>query len=114
MREVLPTHMAPRRVHVLSELAAQLEREVRPQGPHGHAGAGAVTAVRAADARRAVVELLADQLTARGLDGDALPDDFDLLGEELIDSFGLLELITALEERFPVSSSTSRTWTTRT
>jgi acyl carrier protein len=59
-----------------------------------------VTAVRAADARRAVVELLADQLTARGLDGDALPDDFDLLGEELIDSFGLLELITALEERF--------------
>jgi acyl carrier protein len=43
---------------------------------------------------------VADGLRARALSPDAVPDDFDLLLEGVIDSFGLLELITAVETRF--------------
>jgi acyl carrier protein len=54
----------------------------------------------AADVRQFTLARVADGLRAKGLSPEAVPDDFDLLLEEVIDSFGLLELITAVETRF--------------
>jgi acyl carrier protein len=56
--------------------------------------------VELADLRSALLETLAEPLTAVGLDPDTVPDDLDLLAAGVIDSFGLLELIAALEDRF--------------
>lgn len=56
--------------------------------------------VTADDVRAAVLGRLQKAIAARGLSPDAVPDDFDLLAEGLIDSFGLLELISAIEDQF--------------
>ncbi len=50
--------------------------------------------------RSAMLEALVEPLAAVGSDPSAVPDDFDLLAEGVIDSFGLLELISALEARY--------------
>ncbi len=47
-----------------------------------------------------VLEELDEQLRAVGDDPEKLPDDFDLHESGVIDSLGILELISALEERF--------------
>ncbi len=39
-----------------------------------------------------------DELRFRGLDPSQVSDAFDLLGEGIVDSFGLMELIVALGE----------------
>jgi acyl carrier protein len=59
-----------------------------------------MTAASADDVRSVVLERVAPALSARGLSMDALPDDFDLLLEGVVDSFGLLELISYVETRF--------------
>jgi acyl carrier protein len=41
-----------------------------------------------------------DQLRAKGLGATDVPGSFDLLLEGMIDSFGIVELIGALEERY--------------
>jgi acyl carrier protein len=56
--------------------------------------------VSAEEVRRLVLEGLAEPLGRMGLRPDEVPDDFDLLTSGLIDSFGLVELITDVEERF--------------
>jgi acyl carrier protein len=56
--------------------------------------------VSAETVRRLVLERLAEPLGRLGLRPDQVPDDFDLLTSGLIDSFGLVELITDVEERF--------------
>jgi acyl carrier protein len=61
-----------------------------------------MTQLTAQDVRAFVVETLDEQLRAAGADPAAIPDDFDLHRENVIDSLGILELITALEERFGV------------
>ena len=43
---------------------------------------------------------LAGQLHAAGLELDSVPDDLDLLGSSIIDSFGFLELIGDVENHF--------------
>ena len=53
-----------------------------------------------ADVRSFILEGVADGLAAKGLRGDEIPDSFDLLVEGVIDSFGILELLMQLEERF--------------
>lgn len=58
--------------------------------------------VRAEEARRFVVSQLGNLLLDKGLNPDALPDDFDLLTEGVIDSLGFVELILALEKYFEV------------
>jgi acyl carrier protein len=56
--------------------------------------------VELGDLRSALLETLAEPLAAIGLDPESVPDDLDLLAAGVIDSFGLLELIAALEDRF--------------
>ena len=53
-----------------------------------------------ADLRSALLETLAEPLAAVGVDPEDVPDDLDLLAAGVIDSFGLLELIAALEDRY--------------
>lgn len=53
------------------------------------------------DAIRAfVLEELAEALADAGLDPAAFGDDLDLVESGLLDSFGLLEILTAVEDRF--------------
>ena len=52
------------------------------------------------EVRSFILGQLDEQLRAAGKEPDAVPDDFDLHGEGVIDSLGILELITGLEERF--------------
>jgi acyl carrier protein len=52
------------------------------------------------DLRSALLEALVEPLAAVGRDPRTVTDDFDLLAEGVIDSFGLLELISALEARY--------------
>jgi acyl carrier protein len=59
-----------------------------------------VTPVTADDVRSAVLERVSPGLAAKGLRPEELPDDFDLLLEGVVDSFGLLELISHVEARF--------------
>lgn len=50
------------------------------------------------DARGYLLDRYKTQLRARAL--DPVPDDFDLLEEGIIDSLGIMELVTDLERRF--------------
>ena len=50
--------------------------------------------------RSALLDALVEPLTAVGQDPATVPDDLDLLVEGVIDSFGLLELISTLETRY--------------
>jgi acyl carrier protein len=59
-----------------------------------------VSEVSAAQVRAFISEQLGDELRAAGADPAALPDDYDLHAAGVIDSFGILELIGGLEERF--------------
>ncbi len=47
-----------------------------------------------------IIGCFRDQLDAKGINPSHLPDDFDLLTEGVIDSFGLLELVVGMEEEF--------------
>ena len=53
--------------------------------------------------RAFILERVDEELAAVGLTPLQTPDDYDLLGEGIIDSFGILDLITAVEDRFGVS-----------
>jgi acetyltransferase-like isoleucine patch superfamily enzyme/acyl carrier protein len=59
-----------------------------------------MTQITESDVRSAILAELSGRLEERGLAPDELPDDFDLLAEGVIDSFGVLELIGSIEERF--------------
>jgi acyl carrier protein len=54
----------------------------------------------AGDVRDFILDHAIQGLRARGLTLESVSDDFDLLLEGVIDSFGLLDLITAVENRF--------------
>lgn len=54
------------------------------------------------DVRRFVLDHVAPELATAGRSPQEVPDDFDLLVEQVIDSFGLLELIVAVEQEFSV------------
>lgn len=53
-------------------------------------------------ARNLILEHVAEQLAARGLTPSDVPPTFDLLLEGVIDSFGVVEIILMLEQRFSV------------
>ena len=46
-----------------------------------------------------VLELFADSLEALGHSAATVPDDFDLLLEGVIDSLGVLEMVSAVEKK---------------
>lgn len=56
--------------------------------------------VSAAAVRSFVLGGLTEPLQRLGMRPDQVPDDFDLLTSGLIDSFGVLELIGDVEDRF--------------
>jgi len=56
----------------------------------------------AAAVRDVILERLDEQLAARGLTPSEVPESFDLLLEGLIDSFGVVEIILMLEQRYAI------------
>jgi acyl carrier protein len=54
----------------------------------------------AADVQQFILGRIDDPLEAKGLAAADVPSSFDLLLEGVIDSFGIVELISALEERY--------------
>lgn len=56
----------------------------------------------AAAVRDLILERLDEQLAARGLTPSEVPESFDLLLEGLIDSFGVVEIILMLEQRYAI------------
>jgi acyl carrier protein len=54
----------------------------------------------AADVQQFILGRIDDPLQAKGLTAADVPSSFDLLLEGVIDSFGIVELISALEERY--------------
>lgn len=58
--------------------------------------------VLAREVRSFMLSTLENPLLARGLNPQQVPDDFDLLTEGVIDSLGLVELITAVEKQFDI------------
>jgi acyl carrier protein len=54
------------------------------------------------DVRRFILTQLTRELAAVGMDTDDVPDDFDLLAAGVMDSFGYLELISALEANYQI------------
>jgi acyl carrier protein len=61
-----------------------------------------MTASRAEEVRLFVLDRVKQPLAAKGLTPGAAPQDLDLLSEGMIDSFGIVELIGDLEDRFRV------------
>lgn len=59
-----------------------------------------MTRVSASEVRDFIVGRFADPLSAKGLQPVDVPEDFDLLVEGVVDSFGILEMIAAMEEHF--------------
>ena len=58
--------------------------------------------VSASDVRVALLEALADPLSAIGMTVDDVPDDLDLLQNGVVDSLGLVGLLAEVEERFDI------------
>jgi acyl carrier protein len=54
----------------------------------------------AAEVQQFILRRIDDPLQAKGLAAADVPSSFDLLLEGVIDSFGIVELISALEERY--------------
>lgn len=52
--------------------------------------------------REAILDRVVEQLAAKGLTPSDVPPTFDLLLEGVIDSFGVVEMIVMLEQRFAV------------
>ena len=50
--------------------------------------------------RSFLLDHFSERLSAAGYSPREVPDDFDLLTNGIIDSFGIMELISAMEERF--------------
>jgi acyl carrier protein len=58
--------------------------------------------ITAAGIRRFLLDKYREPVQALGLAPADLPDNFDLLLNGVIDSFGILEMISALEEEFGI------------
>jgi acyl carrier protein len=56
----------------------------------------------AATVRDAILDRVVEPLAAKGLTPSDVPDSFDLLLEGVIDSFGVVEMIMMLEQRFAI------------
>ena len=59
-----------------------------------------MNSVAAEEIRAFVLGRLVDPLQAEGLPPEDVPHNFDLLIEGVIDSLGVIEMITAVEEHF--------------
>ena len=90
-----PSYMVPREVRAMPQLPLNVtERSI---GEHWRRSLRTGDSVSAQDVRAVLLGELSESLAAVGLDAGSVPDDFDLLVEGVIDSFGILELVSALE-----------------
>jgi acyl carrier protein len=62
-----------------------------------------MSGLSAAEVRTVILDHVAPQLAARGLKPEHVPDDFDLLTEGIIDSMGILVLISIIENHFEIT-----------
>jgi acyl carrier protein len=53
--------------------------------------------ITANEVRRFLLGYYASQLAARGLHVESVPDQFDLLTEGIVDSMGILDMVSAVE-----------------
>ena len=61
-----------------------------------------MTPCKAEDIRRFIFDRFAEALRSHNLSAETMPDAYDLLAEGVIDSLGLLELISAVEGHFGI------------
>jgi acyl carrier protein len=61
-----------------------------------------MTPPSAEQVRRFLVAKYDERIKGVGIDPAAVPDDFDLLLRGVIDSFGILEMISAIEAEFGI------------
>jgi acyl carrier protein len=61
--------------------------------------------VTAEDVRKFLLNKYSKELAIRGLSPEAVSESFDLVAEGIIDSFGVLEMITHVEKEFSVELS---------
>jgi acyl carrier protein len=61
-----------------------------------------MSSVTAAEVRAFLLDRYAEGLSSSGVDSGTVSDEFDLLTEGVIDSFGILEMIAAMQERFGI------------
>ena len=54
------------------------------------------------DVRRFLTEKYAGAIQGIGLDPAAVPDDFDFLLSGVVDSFGILEMVSSIEKQFDI------------
>lgn len=59
-----------------------------------------MNAYKAPDILKFILRRYSEQLSANGMALDAVPDDYDLMIAGVIDSLGLIEMISAVEEEF--------------
>jgi acyl carrier protein len=59
-----------------------------------------MTQPTAAEVQDFILGRIEDPLRAKGMTRSEVPESFDLLLEGMIDSFGIVELIATLEERY--------------
>ena len=62
-----------------------------------------MTSPTADSVRMFILERFEQELSAEGMSPRETPDDFDLLAEGVIDSFGIVDLISAVENRYEVT-----------
>lgn len=61
-----------------------------------------MTTCTADEVRKFILNHYQSQLASRNLNADGVADSFDLLAEGIIDSLGVLEMISAIEDAFHV------------
>jgi len=63
---------------------------------------GDVSTLRPDEVRSFLLEYFSDPLRGLAVDPNHLPDSFDLLSEGVLDSLGILEMVSAVEEKFAI------------
>jgi acyl carrier protein len=62
-----------------------------------------MTPLTADDVKRFLLDHFAPTIAANGLDATQLGDDFDLFEAGVVDSLGVIEMISAVEKRFNIT-----------
>ena len=59
-----------------------------------------MSAYKAEDIRKFILRRYSEQFSVNGMDLDDVPEDYDLMDAGVIDSLGLIQMISAVEEEF--------------
>ena len=86
----------------LTALSAQREWKIRSQRNAKAARIWNITSVDPENVKQFLVSKYAAQINAMGLNGGEISDDFDFFLRGVIDSLGILEMISSVEDEFNV------------